>query len=74
MPVAPSAAKVAALDPNRSPGDQYLVRGREIYLCCPNGMGKTKLTNDYFESRLGTPSTARNWRTVLTLLEMASGA
>jgi len=71
---APAAAKLAALDPNRSPGDQYRVRGREIYLCCPNGVGKTKLTNAYFESRLGTPSTARNWRTVLTLLEMASGA
>jgi uncharacterized protein (DUF1697 family) len=71
---APAAAKVAALDPNRSPGDKFAVRGREIYLHCPNGVGKTKLTNQYFESRLGTLSTARNWRTVLTLLEMAAGA
>ncbi len=71
---APAAAKVAALDPNRSPGDKFVVRRREIFLHCPNGVGKTKLTNQYFESRLGTPSTARNWRTVLALLEMASGA
>ena len=28
----PTASKVAALDPNRSPGDEYIVRGREIYL------------------------------------------
>jgi uncharacterized protein (DUF1697 family) len=33
-------------------------------------MGRTKLTNAYFDSKLKTVSTARNWRTVLKLLEM----
>jgi uncharacterized protein (DUF1697 family) len=69
----PAAAAVAALDPNRSPPDAFTVRGREIYLMLPNGVGRSKLTNQYFDSRLGTPSTVRNWRTVLALLEMAGG-
>lgn len=66
----PSAEKVAALDPNRSPSDEFRVRGREIYLRCPNGLGRTKLTNQYFDSKLSTTSTVRNWKTVLKLLEM----
>jgi uncharacterized protein (DUF1697 family) len=68
----PDAQSVATLDPDRSPPDAYLVRGREIYLQCPNGVGNTKLTNAYFDSRLATISTGRNWRTVLKLFEMAA--
>ena len=66
----PTAARVAALDPRRSPPDTFEVRGREVYLCCPNGYGRTKMTNDWFDRQLATTSTVRNWRTVLTLLEM----
>jgi uncharacterized protein (DUF1697 family) len=66
----PAAAGVAELDPARSTPDEFLVRGREIYLHCPGGMARTKLTNQYFDSRLNTTSTARNWRTVLKLLDL----
>jgi len=68
---APLNASVAALDPKRSPGDEILVKGRDIYLRFPNGVGKSKFTNAYFDSKLGTTSTIRNWATVLKLLEMA---
>ena len=66
----PSAAQVAALDPHRSPPDEFVVRGREIYLRCPNGLARTKLTNLYFDAKLSTTSTVRNWKTVLKLLAM----
>ena len=67
----PNAQQISQLDPNRSPPpDQFAVRGREIYLLMPNGMGRTKLTNDYFDRKLGTVSTVRNWRTVMKLSEM----
>ncbi len=66
----PEASKVAALDPQRSPGDEYVVRGREIYLRLPNGVADSKLTNAYFDSKLSTISTGRNWRTVTKLLQM----
>lgn len=68
----PDAAAVSALDPKRSRGDELRVIGRDIYLSCPNGFGKTKLTNAYFDSKLKTVSTVRNWRTVLALLELAT--
>lgn len=68
---APSADRVAALDPDRSPGDRFAVIGREVYLSCPKGYGQTKLTNQWLDSKLATVSTVRNWRTVLKLLELA---
>ena len=70
---APEASLIESLDPQRSPGDRFAVLGREIYLLCPNGFARTRLTNSYFDSRLSTTTTTRNWRTVLKLLEMATG-
>jgi uncharacterized protein (DUF1697 family) len=70
----PSAAAIKSLDPNRSPGDRFQVAGREIYLHLPNGMGRSKLTSTYFDSKLSTVATARNWATVLKLLEMMRSA
>jgi uncharacterized protein (DUF1697 family) len=66
----PGASRIARLDPRRSPPDEFIVHGREIYLHCPNGLGRTRLSNDYFDSTLATTCTVRNWRTVTTLLGM----
>ncbi len=66
----PEASSIAALDPKRSPGDEYVVRGRDIYLRLANGVADSRLTNAYFDSKLSTISTGRNWRTVTKLLEM----
>jgi uncharacterized protein (DUF1697 family) len=66
-------ANVASLDPDRSPPDEFVVCGREIYLHCPKGYARTKLTTSYFDSRLGTTTTVRNWRTVLKVIEMVGG-
>ena len=68
----PKAAEVAKLDPERSPGDAFAVLGREIYLHLPNGLGRSKLTLDYFERRLGVAGTARNWNTLLKLIELTA--
>lgn len=50
----------------------FSVHGREVYLHCPNGYGRTKLTNSFFESRLATAATTRNWRTVTALSELTA--
>jgi len=70
--LADSAAKqaVAALDYDRSPGDSFVVKGKEIYLHLPQGVARTRLTNVYFDKQLGTVSTMRNWRTVETLVNL----
>jgi uncharacterized protein (DUF1697 family) len=70
----PAPGRVAALDPRRSPGDEFVARGREIYLRFANGAGRSRLTNEHFDRTLATTSTMRNWRTVLKLVEMTGRA
>ena len=60
----------AELDPDRSPGDFFTLAGSEIYMHLPSGAGRTKLSLDWFERRLGVRGTARNWNTLLKLLEL----
>jgi len=69
----PTPRSIQELDPDRSPPDEFHVRGQEIYLRLPNGAGRSKLTNQYFDARLVTTSTSRNWRTVTSLFELMSG-
>ena len=52
--------------------DVFTVAGREIYLYCPNGYGRSKLTNGFFERKLGVRCTGRNWRTVAKLVELTA--
>jgi uncharacterized protein (DUF1697 family) len=66
----PAAKNIAELNPDRSPPDTFTVLGQEVYLRLPNGAGKTKLTNQYFDSKLATIGTQRNWRTVTKLFEL----
>lgn len=66
----PNRQQVASLDPARSAPDEFVVRGAEIYLHLPHGAGNSKLTNAWFDSKLATISTLRNWRTVTKLLEL----
>ncbi|MFO0745899.1 MAG: DUF1697 domain-containing protein [Myxococcota bacterium] len=69
----PTAARVGALDPARSPPDTFAVLGREVFLRCPDGLGRSKLSTAWFDKGLATISTCRNWRTVLRLAEMTRG-
>ncbi len=69
---APGAPAHARLDPDRSPGDEFVVRGQDVYLRLPSGVARTRLTNAWFDSRLGVVSTMRNWRTVLKLGELVA--
>jgi uncharacterized protein (DUF1697 family) len=66
---APAPDRAALLDPARSPPDEFELCGREIFLFAPNGLARSRLTNDYFDRTLGTVSTLRNWRTVQALAE-----
>jgi uncharacterized protein (DUF1697 family) len=50
--------------------DRYEIIGREVFVYCAAGYGKTKLVNSFFEAKLKTPATTRNWKTVIQLNEM----
>ena len=66
----PTKTTIAKLDPDRSPGDAFVVRGRELHLRFGSGAGKTKITTSYLERTLGTALTMRNLNTVTKLLAL----
>jgi uncharacterized protein (DUF1697 family) len=43
-----------------------------IYLYCPNGYGRTKLNNNFLESKLKVVATTRNWKTTNELFKIAN--
>src|SRR6266571_1470483 len=52
--------------------DRFHLAAREIYLHCPSGYGRTKLSNNAIEKALLVKATTRNWKTTNTLFEMVS--
>jgi uncharacterized protein (DUF1697 family) len=52
-------------------GERFAVVGREIYTWYPDGSQNSKLTKLLSEQRIGVRATARNWNTVVKLLELA---
>lgn len=69
---APDPAKVAALDPQRSPGDVFTVDGAEVFVRFESGQGTSKLQLPWFEKGLGVIGTARNANTVAKLADMTA--
>jgi uncharacterized protein (DUF1697 family) len=66
-------ARVKKLAEREFAPDELDVAGREVYLRCPNGYGRSKLSNAFLEKQLGVPATTRNWKTVKALAELVSG-
>jgi uncharacterized protein (DUF1697 family) len=52
--------------------DRFYAALHEIYLHCPGGYGRTKLSNTAIEKALSVRATTRNWKTTNTLFEMVS--
>lgn len=50
--------------------DAFYISGRQVYLNCADGYGKTKFTNNFFESKLNVIATTRNWKTTIELSKM----
>src|SRR5258705_2865807 len=67
---APPRTAVNVLEPLATGRERFHILNREICLYCPDGYGRTKLSNNAIEKKLSVVSTTRNWRTVNTLLEM----
>ena len=67
----PSAAEIDALKAVPTT-DEFVVDGKAVYLSCPGGYGLSKLSNTMLEKKLKVTGTTRNWRTVISLVELAS--
>ena len=65
--------KREGLPPQSDGGDRWVLRGRELYLWLPDGVQGSALFRQATDKRLGVAATARTWRTVTRLNELAAG-
>lgn len=66
----PTAAARKACDPAEFDPERFEFGDRCLYLYFPDGAGRSKLGTAPWGKRLSMPGTARNWRTVTTMLDM----
>ena len=69
----PRKPDLKACEAIKTKTERFQLRGSILYLHAPEGFGTSRLAARA-EKLLGVPATARNWRTVMTLLEMAKVA
>lgn len=50
--------------------DKFTIVDKNVFLYCEGKFHKTKLSNNFFESKLKVRATTRNWKTILKLAEM----
>jgi len=50
--------------------EKLIIEDKFAYLYCPNGYGKSKLSNNFIENKLKVSATTRNWKTVAKIHEM----
>lgn len=70
-PAARSAAQ--ALSTRAESGEVIARCGDALVLCFPAGISQSKLSPALIDRLVGSPTTGRNWNTVLKLAELAAG-
>lgn len=68
----PEQSKLLELSVPEDEPCEFVIADQEIFLFCPDGYGRSKLSNNFFEKKLGVIATTRNWKTVNALYEMAN--
>ena len=68
----PKAGAADAIRLKAAPGEQIEEAGGALWFHYPEGVGRSKLTPALIDRAVGSPLTARNWRTIVTLGEMVA--
>ncbi|TPI39354.1 DUF1697 domain-containing protein [Mesorhizobium sp. B3-1-9] len=69
----PTAEETQRLSDKCTGPERFEIKGDVLYLHAPDGLGKSVFAN-LIARTLKVPGTARNWRSVMALLEMAGKA
>ena len=66
----PPSPDLAGIEAIRGPRERVIIDGAVLYLHTPDGLGRSRLS-ERAERLVGVPATARNWKTVRRLEELA---
>lgn len=61
--------KISNLTIEKRHEEDYQLDKNVVYLYCPNGYGRTKLNNAFWEKTLQRQTSTRNWRTITHLMQ-----
>jgi len=54
-----------------NPGEKLVYSEKALWMYCPDGYGKSKLSNNFIEKKLNVTATTRNLKTIKTMIRMA---
>jgi uncharacterized protein (DUF1697 family) len=66
----PARDALATFDAKAFEPEKFAIVGRDLYVLLPNGLGKSKLVVTLARKSPVKEATARNWRTIQTLISM----
>ncbi|WP_236343340.1 DUF1697 domain-containing protein [Paenibacillus plantiphilus] len=66
----PSEEAIDRLLAFKNDSDDYEVIGREVYILCRTGYGKSLFSNNFLEKKLGVAATTRNWQSVNKIADL----
>lgn len=67
----PSESQIEKVGSINYPPDKFIIAGKEIYIYCPNGFGRSKIYTGFFENKMKVTGTARNLKTLNALINIA---
>jgi len=53
------------------PGEKLVYSGKAVWIYCPDGYGKSKLSNSFLEKKLNVTATTRNLKTIKIMIQLA---
>ena len=68
----PSTELIQMASEKNYEGEEYKIINDCIYYYCPKGIGQAKFNMTYFERKLNTFATARNYNTMVKLLSLSA--
>jgi uncharacterized protein (DUF1697 family) len=66
----PARDALATFDAKPFEPERFAIVGRELYVLVPNGLGRSQLVGKLVRKSPVKEATARNWRTIQTLISM----
>jgi len=71
LAAAPEEEALETLRQRDSGTEEWQYDNQRLYLFYPDGYGRSKMNNNFFEKKLKVAATTRNWKTCLRLHKMA---
>ncbi len=68
----PDPMLIQKIEPQQYAPEEFIIKGDLLYFYSPDGYGKAKMNNNFFEQKLKVKATTRNWNSVNKLYDLST--